>query len=312
MTGFEKEEAIGRNCRFLQGIETEPHVLEAMRKSLQKKESFTAVIRNYRKNGELFYNELSISPLFDESNTLSHYVGIQKDVTVEVLLKQQREDFVATLLHDVKSPMAGANRLLEHCLTGEPSAESMKTCIRLLAESNRDILKLIHNAIDCYRAEDGALTVVRTEFCLNRLLADCARMLQATADHKGVRMFLGTEPVNICADEHLCTRLFANLLENAIKNSPGGGIVEVLVNEKQNCVEVEFSNTGKQIPANLKTTLFKKYSTGNRTTGSGLGLFLSKTILQNHGGSLEVDSSDKLTTFVATFPRTGDIHTSAA
>ena len=93
ITGYQAAEVIGHNCRFLQGQDRSQPELVELRESLKSQQNCTVVLRNYRKDGSLFWNELSISPIYDESGCLTHYVGIQTDVTerieAEQTLKQQ-------------------------------------------------------------------------------------------------------------------------------------------------------------------------------------------------------------------------------
>ena len=76
-TGYRADEAIGRNCRFLQGPDTNPHAVEAIRAALAAKTTFTIDILNYRKDGTPFMNRLRIRPLFDDQGQLLYYVGAQ-------------------------------------------------------------------------------------------------------------------------------------------------------------------------------------------------------------------------------------------
>lgn len=89
MTGFSFDETVGRNCRFLQDGHVHEAQRENMRTALAKGQGFSEVIANYRKDGTLFWNELSVSPIHDETGTVTHYIGFQKDVTQRVLLDEQ-------------------------------------------------------------------------------------------------------------------------------------------------------------------------------------------------------------------------------
>lgn len=84
MTGFSASEVLGRNCRFLQGVHTQQPELATLRDALATAESCIVTLRNYRKDGVLFYNELSMSPIHDAHGEITHYIGIQKDVTRRV------------------------------------------------------------------------------------------------------------------------------------------------------------------------------------------------------------------------------------
>jgi PAS domain S-box-containing protein len=91
ITGYTFEEARGRNCRFLQGPATDPATATAMRTALAEAESITVTVLNYRKDGTAFWNEVSISPVFDGIGNLTNFVGVQADVTARVQAEAERE-----------------------------------------------------------------------------------------------------------------------------------------------------------------------------------------------------------------------------
>lgn len=81
ITGYSQEEAIGHNCRFLQGPDTDPKVIEKIRQSIREGQECQVVLKNYRKDGTPFWNELTISPVRDASGCLTHFIGVQTDIT---------------------------------------------------------------------------------------------------------------------------------------------------------------------------------------------------------------------------------------
>lgn len=81
LTGYSREEVIGKNCRFLQGNDTDPYPVNQLRAAIQKEEACTVELLNYRKDGTPFWNRLSITPILDANNEVTHYVGIQSDIT---------------------------------------------------------------------------------------------------------------------------------------------------------------------------------------------------------------------------------------
>lgn len=89
MTGYAAAEIIGHNCRFLQGTDTDQTGIDRLRKALAEGHSCQTTLRNYRKDGVVFYNELSMSPVFDSAGELTHFIGIQKDVTRRVRAEKQ-------------------------------------------------------------------------------------------------------------------------------------------------------------------------------------------------------------------------------
>jgi len=97
ITGYDREEILGRNCRFLQGEEQEQPEVERIREALSEERPVTVTLRNYRKDGTLFYNQFTIRPLFDPQGRLIYYLGVQYDVTEKVRAREELERLNALL-----------------------------------------------------------------------------------------------------------------------------------------------------------------------------------------------------------------------
>lgn len=87
--GYTQEEIVGRNCRFLQAADRNQPELERLRAAIKKHEPIEVTLRNYRKNGELFYNRLVVKPLFDERGNVVYFLGVQYDITEQVRAKEE-------------------------------------------------------------------------------------------------------------------------------------------------------------------------------------------------------------------------------
>jgi PAS domain S-box-containing protein len=87
--GYSQEEIIGVNCRFLQGADRDQPELDRLRAAIKKGEPVEVTLRNYRKNGELFYNRLVVKPLFDERGNVVYFLGVQYDITEQVEAQQE-------------------------------------------------------------------------------------------------------------------------------------------------------------------------------------------------------------------------------
>ena len=92
MCGYPKEEIVGRNCRFLQGDDRNQPEIDRLRVAIKKGEPIEVTLRNYRKDGELFYNRLDVKPLLDGRGNLVYYLGVQYDITDQINAKKEIED----------------------------------------------------------------------------------------------------------------------------------------------------------------------------------------------------------------------------
>jgi len=112
MTGYKSEEVLGKNCRFLQGNDKRQKALDYLRQAMENQSNCTVVLRNRRKDGSKFYNELSVSPVFDDSKRVTHYIGVQKDVTDRILSEKRAYIY--------RKRLRRANRNLRVAATHDP------------------------------------------------------------------------------------------------------------------------------------------------------------------------------------------------
>lgn len=105
ITGYSAEEALGRNCRFLQGDDTNAEAVEEMRRGIAQHQDVQVLLRNYRRDGSLFWNQLSVSPVFDEYGLCTHFIGIQQDIT------RQREQEARLAYQSAHDPLTGLSNV---------------------------------------------------------------------------------------------------------------------------------------------------------------------------------------------------------
>ena len=143
MTGYSLEEIIGKNCRYLQGDDKDQEdQLTIIRETIKKQQTCLVTLRNYRKDGSMFWNELSMSPIFDNQGKLIHYLGIQKDVT---RLKIQSKELNET--NDLMCAVNESNRDIQFVLDSDgvivkynvnDSKDLYLTCLLYTSPSPRD------------------------------------------------------------------------------------------------------------------------------------------------------------------------------
>ncbi|MCS6902434.1 MAG: HAMP domain-containing histidine kinase [Polyangiaceae bacterium] len=221
-----------------------------------------------------------------------------QDITSRKVIEQQRADFFAMLTHDIRNPLGvilgDAELLLEEMQTAAEASERRQVLQRLRANL-LTVHSLLANYLDLARIEAGQLTLVRTPVALNPLLRQVAQQYEPEAQHKSLRftMRLQEDLPLVEGDAIALERVFANLLLNAFKFSPAGGRVTVDSQAYENEVRVTVADNGPGIAPDELPLLFEKYRRAHHArlqAGTGLGLFIVKTLVEAQGGRIEVES----------------------
>lgn len=145
LTGYDREEVLGRNCRFLQGEETNEETVAAVRAAIDAEEPVTVELRNYRKDGSMFWNRLSVAPIADEQGTVQHFVGFQEDISEKKLYEREKELFEmqaesvdqTIVITDAEGTIVYVNPQFERT-TGYSAAEAIGSTPRILKSGQHD------------------------------------------------------------------------------------------------------------------------------------------------------------------------------
>jgi signal transduction histidine kinase len=223
-------------------------------------------------------------------------VGIFRDVSDKHALEQLRADFLSMITHDIKVPLTVILGYTEMLTDPEPPPGQIPPDILTrIRESGETIHALVCNFLDLSRIEAGRMTLDPRPFDLSAMLAHALEHYDSTARRKGVTLSLEAATLPpVVADESQLQRVVANLLGNAIKYTPRGGRITISTGREKSSVAVAFKDTGRGIPADEIPHLFEKYRRvreAKRTEGTGLGLFIAKTIVDAHGGDIRVQST---------------------
>jgi PAS domain S-box-containing protein len=143
ITGYEPTEAVGRNCRFLQGPATDPAAVAELRSALEEQRTVTTTLLNYRKDGTPFWNQLSVSPVFDGNGTLVSFVGVQTDVTERVRVEHEREAAFAaeqSARQEAELARAVAEQARTDAEHAQEDAERAQNRLALMAEATSTLI----------------------------------------------------------------------------------------------------------------------------------------------------------------------------
>ena len=234
--------------------------------------------------------------------------------TVEELrrLSALRADFVSLVSHELRTPMAaviGSARTLQQRWR-ELSADQRESFLELIAGETGRLATLVGDVLDTSRIEAGTFSFRFAEVDVGRLVRDSVATAQLGQDE--VRLFAEVrEPLpQIRADSERLRQVLMNLIDNAIKYSPAGGEVQVRAYGEDGRVHIDVRDGGPGIASADQRLIFEKFGrvTGGGVTrpGTGLGLFIARSIAEAHGGTLEVASApDQGSTFTLELPLDG-------
>ncbi len=307
MTGYPETEAVGRNCRFLQGDETEEEPVAQMREAIENRESTSVELKNYRKDGTLFWNQVTIAPIPDDRE-ITYYVGFQQDITkrkqFEEQLQEQRdtlETLNAMVRHDIRNDLQLTLSSLE--LLAPHVAEGGEQHLATALESTEQAIQLTVAARDIADVllRDGA---ERHPVALESTLVDEIESIRKEYSALTVTID-GTIPrVGVQADKMLPS-LFRNLLTNAVThNDSDTPTITVSATADDHEARIRISDNGPGIPEDERESVFEKGKKGERSDGTGIGLYLVRRLAESYDGSVEiVDGDGEGATFVVTLPR---------
>ncbi|MGX1828754.1 ATP-binding protein [Paenibacillus taichungensis] len=328
LTGYSAEESIGQNCRFLQGPDTDPKTVQHIREALNKQQSIKTEILNYTKNGQKFWNELNIDPIFDDSGKCLFFVGIQYDISERKYAEQQlrmaasltemnsrgQMEFIGKLNHELRTPLNGIMGMIELVGMGDNS-EEQKEYLELARQSGEALLNIVNNSLDMAKLGRGKMKVEQIEFQPLKLIQQIIKTHEPAAQNKQIRLLCHADlaiPDVLTGDPLRLRQVLDNLLSNAIKFTEQGEVqLQIDVHEQRgDTIILVFTvhDTGIGIPENKMNQLFEAYtqtdvSHARKFGGSGLGLTICKELLELMNGQIAVESIEgKGTKFEVTLP----------
>ncbi|MBV9385429.1 MAG: hybrid sensor histidine kinase/response regulator [Chroococcidiopsidaceae cyanobacterium CP_BM_ER_R8_30] len=228
-------------------------------------------------------------------------------------IARQREDFVSRLTHDLRTPLIAADRMLnlfQQGALGELSP-TMQEALATMARSNINLLSMVNTLLEVYRFEAGRKTLTFTPVDLQDLLEEVVKELTPLSQEKGLLLRLDLREYkalpaakrSVRGDRLELHRLFTNLVGNAIKFTDAGSVIIRLIpttapaiddrsQQQAGCgIAIEIEDSGIGIPLEEQASLFERFRRGShKRSGSGLGLYLSRRIVEAHQGAIEVKS----------------------
>lgn len=312
ITGYTFQEALGKNPRIIQSGLTPREVYRSMWKAIRSGGQWHGTLQNRKKNGELYWEDINISAIRNAEGRIINYVAVKEDITELMKIERMKNEFISTVSHELRTPLTsirGALALIVGGVAGElpPAA---KPLVEIAHKNSERLILLVNDILDMEKIEAGKMEFNPKPIDFMPLLKQAIDSNRSYAEQFNVTYELRSElsEVTVNVDSNRLMQVLANLLSNAAKFSPPGGKVTISTASDGKHVRVSVSNRGSGIPEQFRSQVFQKFaqadSSDTRTKGgSGLGLSITKAMVEKMGGTIGFDSQpDVLTTFFVEFP----------
>jgi PAS domain S-box-containing protein len=315
VSGYDRAAVLGLTPAVLASGSTPPETYAAMWAALTAGRPWSGELQDRHRDGSPFWVAATISPVRDEAGRVSHFVAMQDDITErkrnEQSLREARElaeianraksQLLANMSHELRTPLnaiIGFSSVLQSGVLGAPANPKHAEYLNDIQSSGQHLLSLINDILDVSAIEVGKLNLNEEAISLDEVVGSVVRMVQSRAEQGEVVVAVTGAPAPaIHADARRLKQIVANLLTNAVKFTPPGGRVTIR-KERDDAggVVLEVVDTGIGMSAEELSLAMQPFSQvdsslARRQEGTGLGLPLTKGLVEAHGGRLEILSA---------------------
>ena len=309
-TGYSVDEALGQSPRMLKSGQTPPAVYKALWKTIKAGRTWSGEFINMKKSGDIYAEHVIISPLRNEKKLITHYIATKENITELKKARQQAEAankaksaFLANMSHEIRTPLNGIVGFVD-LLARKEQDTTQRKYIDIIKVSATHLQSVIKDILDLSKIESGKLELDLQEVRIRKKLEPAIELFYAKAVEKKLDFFSFIDPslprCLIC-DILRINQVMVNLINNSIKFTPENGRIDVaihVVKIKESSVRIKFSvkDTGIGMDEEAKKKVFKSFSQADVSTtrnygGTGLGLTISKNLIEQMGSQLSLTSA---------------------
>lgn len=318
--GWEEHELIGKMWMEVVRVKDEngkeiPADLFLLDKIMASSSTDTDSYYYARKNGSMFPAAITVSKVSVENKPIGAII-VFRDITKEKEIDKAKTEFVSLASHQLRTPLSTINWYTEMLLDGDAGKinKEQKKYLEEVYQGSKRMVGLVNALLNVSRIELGTFAIEPEPVDLKKAARVVLKELKPTIKEKEIKVnesYGPNLPIIIRFDPKLINIIFQNLLSNAVKYTPAVGSVSLTVSKDKKDVIIKVADTGYGIPKNQRAKIFSKLFRADNivsknTEGTGLGLYIVKSIIDQSGGRIWFESEEnKGTTFYVTLPLEG-------
>ena len=328
LTGYEINEVIGENPRILNSGTHSKEMYQNLWKTISSGKEWRGEIKNKKKNGDFYWEDVSISPIFNEDGKLVNFVGVKEDITDRkklindlIMAKERAEEsdrlktaFLQNISHEIRTPMNSILGFIELIQDPDITGDERKEYIEIIEKSGNRMLTTINDIINISKIEAGIVSLNIQPIDMRGLIYEVAGTFRPEAEKKGILINTDLPSIEqdtiLNGDQEKIFAIFVNLVKNAIKYSTHGTItIGFTIHKEQFRCFVKDNGIG--ISKEKQNLIFERFTriesiSSKNIEGAGLGLSIVKGYLTLMGGEISLFSeTGKGSTFTFTIPVKG-------
>lgn len=241
-----------------------------------------------------------VQPVRDTEGQPLGWLIILRDITEERELEETREQLTEMIVHDLRSPLTtilSGLTMLERALPDGPPSEVASQALNVSRRSVDQMLGLVNSLLDLARLEANPLELHREPVSLHELIHELAELFLTDANNAGLILEVSIDDrmPEVELDREKIRRVLINLLDNAIKFTPEGGRIAIMVSRRDTAVRISVADSGPGVPEEMRDRIFDRFAqvpgSSGRRRGTGLGLAFAKLAIEAHGGRIWVEDN---------------------
>ena len=306
VTGYTFDEMKGKNSRILQSGNKQKNFYKELWDTILSGNEWRGEFENVRKNGEIYIEHASISPVKDENGNIIHFVAVKEDITEQQKVMAEFEKLTAMqtkvfsiIGHDLRSPLGSIKSILEFLLERDyvRENEELSKILSTVFQSIVSISFLSENLLNWGASWLKGSEPRLKEFLINNLIEENINLLKSAAKRKNIVLKNNlSQKLWVIADEEMISIVIRNLIANAIKFTPTNGSVSVYGKKTSDTeIEISIEDTGIGIQEDVIPVLLDEYNLyttpgTDKEKGSGLGLSICVQFIKKNNGRLTIES----------------------